>query len=132
MRGGNRATPARWVRGWVRDGIGLAVLIMAVLFPRLAEACSVCWGASDSPQTQGTNNAILFLLLIVVLVLSGMGGFFITLMRRSRLAALPEEGAPEEGGFGKGAACEKDDALGAGGPVGSRPELQETRNTLHE
>lgn len=54
--------------------------------PQLAEACSVCFGNPDSPHTQGMNNAILFLLAVIVAVLVCFAAFFLRLRRLSRLA----------------------------------------------
>jgi hypothetical protein len=62
----------------------LAICIL-VGVPRIAEACSVCFGDPDSPHTQGMNNAILFLLAVTAGVLAAFAGFFIYLWRRSRV-----------------------------------------------
>lgn len=76
-----------------KSGAGrLAMLIVCVLLatPRLLEACAVCFGNPDSPHTQGMNNAILFLLVIVGGVLVCFAAFFLSLVRRSKLARAGE------------------------------------------
>ena len=50
-------------------------------------ACSVCFGASDSPLAVGTNMGIFFLLAVTVLMLAAFATFFIYLIRRKRLFA---------------------------------------------
>lgn len=66
-------------------------LLAAVLFllsvPAVAQACSVCFGNPDHPQTQGVQKAIVFLLAVIGGVLAALATFFIHLVRRSRLAA---------------------------------------------
>jgi hypothetical protein len=62
-------------------------LITAALVaaPRAALACPVCFGQSDSPMAWGTNMAILFMLGLTGVVLTGFGGFILYLMRRAKL-----------------------------------------------
>ncbi|HUF16475.1 MAG TPA: hypothetical protein VMS12_00360 [Thermoanaerobaculia bacterium] len=57
--------------------------VIAVLFPTIAEACPVCYGDSDSAMAQGANNAVLFLLGVVLLVQAGFVALFYTFWRRS-------------------------------------------------
>ena len=52
--------------------------------PETATACATCYGAADSPMTQGMNNAILFLIGIVGLVYVGIGKVILDFRRRSR------------------------------------------------
>ena len=60
----------------------------AILFlPRVVTACSVCFGAPDSPQTQGVRYAVLFLLFVVAGVLSCILAFFVYLVRRAKIVA---------------------------------------------
>jgi hypothetical protein len=83
----------------------LTVAILAA--PRVALACPVCFGQSDSPMALATNSAIFFMLGLTGFVLAGFGGFIFYLMRRATLVAngpsLPEEGhvarksEPQEG-----------------------------------
>ena len=49
-----------------------------------ASACPVCFGNSNSPLAQGTNNGILFLLGIVVFVQIAFAALFVTFWRRAR------------------------------------------------
>jgi hypothetical protein len=66
--------------------------IAGVAFPGQATACAVCFGAPDSPMTQGLNAGILFLLGVVILVLSGIAGFAVHLARKQ--TAPPESRLP--------------------------------------
>ena len=66
---------------------------IALLVPRVAAACPVCFGASDGPILQGSNMGILALLLVTVAMLGIFGGFFITLARRAG-RPLPEAPPP--------------------------------------
>ena len=63
----------------------LASLMLAV--PRLALACPVCFGQSDSPLAQGVNMGIYFLLAVVVGVLAAFASFFVYLARRAKAFA---------------------------------------------
>ena len=63
----------------------LAALMLAV--PRVALACPVCFGQSDSPMAQGVNMGIFFLLGVVGVVLAGFAVFFVYLARRARMFA---------------------------------------------
>ncbi len=70
----------------------LAVLVLAV--PRVALACPVCFGQSDSPMAWGTNMGVFFMLGVTVSVLAAFAGFFIYLMRRAKHLenVVPQEG----------------------------------------
>ena len=50
--------------------------------PRLALACPVCFGAADSPQTKASQAGILALLLVTVVMLASIAGFFFIYLRR--------------------------------------------------
>ena len=50
-------------------------------------ACSVCFGASDSPLALGTNMGIFFMLGVTAFMLVAFATFFIYLIRRKRLFA---------------------------------------------
>ena len=63
--------------------------------PRVALACPVCFGQSDSPMAWGTNIAIFFMLGVTGAVLAGFAGFFIYLMRRAKLVAESANAAPD-------------------------------------
>ena len=49
-----------------------------------AAACPVCYGAADSPSTQGMTAAIFSLLGVTGGVLAGFGTMFLRFRRRSR------------------------------------------------
>jgi hypothetical protein len=65
---------------------------MLVAFPRIALACPVCFGQSDSPLANAMNLGILAMLGIVAVVLGAFASFFVYLMRRARLVARQSEG----------------------------------------
>ncbi len=54
------------------------------LLPAIAAACPNCYGAADSTQTAGLNNAILTLLGFVGMVLGGIVSFGVHYIRRTR------------------------------------------------
>jgi hypothetical protein len=64
----------------------LATLVL-LLAPRLALACPVCFGQTDSPLAAAMNTGILAMLAVVAGVLACFATFFIYLMRRARLVA---------------------------------------------
>ncbi|MEW6306379.1 MAG: hypothetical protein AB1705_23180 [Verrucomicrobiota bacterium] len=66
----------------------IALWTLATL-PGTAEACSVCYGKSDSAMAQGLNWGIFVLLGVVSTVLAGIASFFVFLARRA--ASLPAE-----------------------------------------
>jgi hypothetical protein len=72
-----------WFRGFVFSWLVFAV-------PRVALACPVCFGQSDSPMAIATNMGIIVMLVVVAGVLSAFASFFIYLMRRAKLAAAQE------------------------------------------
>lgn len=74
------------MRGRVPRSRALQIAIVAVLLlaAPAAFACPVCFGAPDSPQTNGMNNAIGFLLGIIGFVQIGFVALFVTLWRRAR------------------------------------------------
>jgi len=63
----------------------LLLLAVVLLLPRVAVACSVCFGAPDEPQTRGVKYAILFLLFVIGGVLACILAFAVRVVRRSRL-----------------------------------------------
>jgi len=68
----------------------------ALTAPRVALACPVCFGQSDSPMAQGVNMGIYVLLGITGGVLAAFATFFIYLIRRARLfAGDPADGAAD-------------------------------------
>jgi hypothetical protein len=68
----------------VRPALAAAVATAWLVLPRAAAACATCYGAADSPMTQGMNNAILTLIGVVGLVYVGIGKVFLDFRRRSR------------------------------------------------
>ncbi len=56
-----------------------------------AAACATCYGESDAPMAEGMNAGIMVLLIIITGMLSGLGAFFIFLVRRSKMAAAREK-----------------------------------------
>lgn len=64
----------------------LLVLLAIAWFalPQAAVACATCYGAPDSPQTHGMNNAILTLIGFVGLMYVGIGKVFLDFRRRSK------------------------------------------------
>ena len=52
--------------------------------PRVSMACATCFGAEGSQMTTGSNNAIIFLLVVIGLVQAGFLALFIMFWRRSR------------------------------------------------
>jgi len=64
------------------------VLVLAV--PRVALACPVCFGQSDSPLAWGAKMGVFFMLGVTVSVLAAFAGFFIYLMRRAKLTPESE------------------------------------------
>jgi hypothetical protein len=60
--------------------------------PAAASACSVCYGASDSPLAKGMNMGIMVLLAFIGSVLLAITGFFVFIVRRAaRLAAAQSQ-----------------------------------------
>jgi hypothetical protein len=59
----------------------LATLVLLAM-PRLALACPVCFGSADSPQTQAAQTGILALLVVTVVMLGSIAGFFFVYLRR--------------------------------------------------
>lgn len=58
-----------------------------VMGPSVAQACSVCFGNSDSQLSQGMMAGVLVLLLVVLAVLGGFVALFIFLARKAAAAA---------------------------------------------
>ena len=66
--------------------------------PRVALACPVCFGQSDSPLANATNMGILALLGVVVCVLAGFAAFIVHLNRRAHLAEDTSGSVPVSAG----------------------------------
>ena len=64
----------------------LLLLVLMVAAPRVALACPVCFGQSNSPLAVAINMGVMALLVVVVGVLGSFGAFFVYLARRARFA----------------------------------------------
>ena len=56
-----------------------------------ALACSACWGAPDSPLTQGAKAGVFVLLAVIVLVLGGILSVMILWIKRARMLEASEQ-----------------------------------------
>ena len=63
----------------------MLVVVTMLAVPRVALACPVCFGQSDSPLAKGLNVGVLFLLGIITAVLIGFASFMIYLARRAKV-----------------------------------------------
>jgi hypothetical protein len=68
----------------------LAVLALLACRPEAAQACSVCFGKSDSALAQGMNMGIFTLLIFIGSVLGALSCFFVFLAVRSSKQPQPE------------------------------------------
>lgn len=62
-----------------------AFALIALFNPASALACGSCYGAADTPATNGMNFAILSMLGITGSVLAALTSFFLYLRKRARL-----------------------------------------------
>ncbi len=63
----------------------LALLAAApVLWASSAHACAACFGKTDDKLAVGMNAGIFSLLAVVVIVLSGVAGFFVYIVKREK------------------------------------------------
>jgi len=74
--------------------IGL-LLLTVFLAPQAAQACTVCFGNSDSKLTQGMLAGVFVLLFCVLAVLGGFVALFIFLARRAAATAALDNASPE-------------------------------------
>jgi len=77
-----------------------ALLIMVLCFPSSVFACGSCYGAADSPATNGMNFAILSMIGITGGVLAAITSFFLYLRKRAQmyLAVDSEHPTNDNGG----------------------------------
>ena len=61
------------------------LIFLLLLSPAVTEACSVCFGKSESNLSQGMKAGVVVLLGVVVGVLGGIACFFYYLARRNRV-----------------------------------------------
>ena len=59
------------------------LLMLSNIYP-----CAVCSGAPDHLVTQGMNNAIIFLLLTIIFVLSCIGASILILMKKAKAVKI--------------------------------------------
>jgi len=65
------------------------VFCWALSAPSSLFACAACYGQADGPMARAMNWGILSLLGVIVLVLAGVAGFFVFLVKRGAAAAMP-------------------------------------------
>ena len=65
---------------------GMAVMTTTLAAPQVSWACPVCFGDPNSPMAIGASWGILLLLGVTAGMLSAFAGFFVYLMKRSRMA----------------------------------------------
>ena len=71
---------------WVPVVIVAAAVLM--IAPGVAQACAVCYGATDSAMTEGVNNGILVLLGVIATVQVGFVALFVSIRQRARQERL--------------------------------------------
>lgn len=62
------------------------VALLAFAAPRPVLACAVCFGDPNSPMAIGASWGVLLLIGVTGAVLSAFAGFFLYLVKRSRMA----------------------------------------------
>ena len=63
--------------------LSLFILLTAALAGLNSEACTACFGQSDSSMAKGMNMGIMVLLMVIISVLFGVASFFVYVMKRS-------------------------------------------------
>jgi hypothetical protein len=78
----------------------LAAFIVVLCVPTSVSACGSCYGAADSPATNGMNFAILSMIGVTGGVLAAITSFFLYLRKRAQLylAADSENSTNDDGG----------------------------------
>ena len=61
------------------------ILIAVLLGTDSGLACSVCYGAADSPIIAGMNLSVLFMAILTYSILVGFASFFLYLRRREKM-----------------------------------------------
>jgi hypothetical protein len=82
-----------WYRTIALRTAGLAAAATLAL-PRLAAACTACFGAADSPMVHGQNHAILALLAVVGVVQVGVVKVVWDFRQRAKRLPPPPTAAP--------------------------------------
>lgn len=72
------------LRPSLRTALFVALVVAAFAVPRVAAACPVCFGDSDSPMAQGLNNGMLVLLGVVATVQGGFAALFLAIRYRTK------------------------------------------------
>jgi heme/copper-type cytochrome/quinol oxidase subunit 2 len=85
----------------IKLAAAFAIAIIFLFLPSSALACGSCYGAADSPATNGMNFAILSMIGITGGVLAMMTSFFLYLRKRAQLylAADSEHPTNDDGGI---------------------------------
>lgn len=66
-----------------KDNKTIIIFALLILFFNInLSACPVCYGASDSPMTDGMNKAIIAMLGITGFVLTGISSFFFMMIKK--------------------------------------------------
>ena len=77
--------------------LGLAVVVVLLVFPVIAEACAVCLtGTQNDPTANAFNWSILFLMAMPYAILGSIGGWFFSVYKR---ATRKGEGAEKKAPF---------------------------------
>jgi heme/copper-type cytochrome/quinol oxidase subunit 2 len=89
------------MKNTVKLSMAFAAVIFVLTLPNSVFACGSCYGAADSPATNGMNFAILSMIGITGGVLAAMTSFFVYLRKRARLylAADTEQPTNDNGGI---------------------------------
>ena len=74
----------------MRKTLFTLVLLALLAVPRVALACPVCFGNSDSPLAIATNMGIIAMLVVVAGMIGAFATFFIYLNRRAKRVAEQE------------------------------------------
>ena len=72
----------------------IVATIAVLMIPRLALACPVCFGNANSAQTRAAQSGILALLVVTVVMLASIAGFFFIYLRR-RIRMVEESNGGE-------------------------------------
>ncbi len=89
------------MKNTVKLSAAFAAVVFFLTLPNSVFACGSCYGAADSPATNGMNFAILSMIGITGGVLAAMTSFFVYLRKRARLylAADTEHPTNDNGGI---------------------------------
>ena len=71
--------------------IGYLTLFLIFGLKQNILACTACYGESDSPMAEGMNAGIFVLLIIIGGTLAAIAGFFLFIMRRTRIQSARDK-----------------------------------------